>query len=134
MIYSIDQLITQIHNDRTEKTVTENVRRPRARWTEQEDELFEQLVARFGSDYRLLGSFLPAKSQKQIRKRHRLLLRYRSCRLERLEKEITAARRKNSFDQILQECELSSSVGSHSPSHDELSQSLQWGARLAASL
>jgi len=81
MIYSIDQLITQIHTDRTEKIVTENTRRPRARWTEQEDQLFEQLVARFGSDYHLLGSFLPAKTEKQIRKRYRLLLRYRSCRL-----------------------------------------------------
>jgi hypothetical protein len=29
---------------------------------------------------------------------------------------------------------VSSSVGSHSPSHDELSQSLQWGGGLAASL
>lgn len=61
-------------------------------------------------------------------------MQYRSCRLERLEKEIEVARKKNYFDQILQESELSSSLEAHSPRYDGLDQSLHRGCWLAASL
>ncbi len=126
MITSIDQLIFQIHNDRAEKS-TESTRRPRTRWTAQEEQLFEYLVASYGSDYSLLGSFLPRKTEKQIRKKYRQLLRYRSDRLDRLEKEIISAKKKAYFDQLLgQDYDLSSSVGSRSPSLDECTQSLPW--------
>jgi hypothetical protein len=123
MIASIEQLIYQIHTDRSEKT-SEGTRRPRTRWSNQEEQLFEQLVACYGSDFCLLGSFLPSKSQKQIRKKYRQLLRYRSDRLDRLEKEILTARKKAYFDQLLQEEVSSSSVGSRSSLPDESSQSL----------
>lgn len=84
MLTSIDQLIIQIHTERTEKT-NEPTKRPRTKWTAKEEQLFEQLVASFGSDYALLRSFLPKKTEKQIKKKYRLLLRYRSQRLDRLE-------------------------------------------------
>ena len=135
MLTSIEQLIYQIHTDRAERA-GEGFRKPRSRWSSQEEQLFEHLVASFGSDYALLGSFLPRKTEKQIRKKYRQLLRYRPQRLDKLEKEILVAKRKAYFDQLLEEEEPSSSVGSRSrsPSLDELQQSLQWGWLTALSL
>ena len=126
MITSIDQLIFQIHNDRKETTF-EASRKPRTKWTAQEEQLFEHLVASYGNDYSLLRSFLPGKNEKQIRKKYRQLLRYRSGRLDRLEKEISMARRKDYFDRVLQEDLSSCEVRSHSSSPDESSLSSQRG-------
>lgn len=127
MLTSIDQLIFQIHTDRAEKPV-ETIRKSRTRWSQQEEQLFEHLVACYGTDYALLRSFLPKKTEKQIRKRYRQLLRYRSDRLDRLEKQIFVARKKSYFDQLLQDEERSSSLGScsSSPLPDESHQSLPW--------
>ena len=130
MMTSIEQLIFEIHNDRAERTA-ETLRKPRTRWTPQEDNLFEHLVACYGSDYSLLGSFLPRKTQKQIKKKYRQMLRFRSDRLDRLEREIANAKKKAYFDQLLaSDVELSSSSSSpRSSSPDESSQSLQWGRK-----
>jgi|JI9StandDraft_1071089.scaffolds.fasta_scaffold577980_1 hypothetical protein len=126
MLTSIEQLIYQIHTDRAERA-GEGLRKPRTRWSSQEEQLFEHLAASFGSDYSLLGSFLPRKTEKQIRKKYRHLLRYRPQRLDRLEKEILVSKRKAYFDRLLEEEERSSSAGSRSrsPSPDEHQQSLQ---------
>lgn len=76
-----------------------------------------QLVARFGSDYELLRSFIPRKTDKQIRKKYRLLLRHRSRRIEKMEQEIGRARRKAYFDsQLLEDTDGHSSSRSPSPS------------------
>lgn len=125
MLTSIDQLIFQIHTDRTEKP-TEGLRKSRTRWSTQEEQLFERLVASYGTDYALLRSFLPRKTEKQIKKKYRQLLRYRSDRLDRLEREIFSARKKSYFDQLLQDSDQSSSLGSRSssPLLDESHQSL----------
>jgi hypothetical protein len=85
-----------------------------------------QLAARFGSDYKLLGSFLPRKTEKQLRKRYRYLLRYCRERLEKMEKEIITARRKNFFDHnYLQDTDSSCSQEVSSPLPDLSVQSLQ---------
>lgn len=124
MITSINQLIFEIHSERAERN-SEATRKPRTRWTAKEEEVFEHLAACYGSDYSLLGSFLPRKTEKQIRKKYRHLLRYRSDRLDRLEKQIETAKRKAYFDQMMQDDFTSSEAESRSPSPDELSQSLQ---------
>jgi hypothetical protein len=51
-------------------------------------------VARFGNDYKLLATFLPRKTDKQIRKRYRYLIRYRHEKLSKIEQEIFMTRRK----------------------------------------
>jgi len=71
----------------------------------------------------LLGSFLPRKTQKQIRKRYRFLLAYRREKLEKMEEDLRTQRRKAYFDQQLEDNEQSSTSGS--PSLDLLPQSLQ---------
>lgn len=133
MITSIEQLILQIHTDKTLRD-SDSLKTSRTRWTTAEETLFEHLFARFGTDYPLLGSFLPRKTQKQLRKKCRQMLRYRVARLHRLEQEISEAKRKSYFDQMLQS-DLSSSIseersshndscGLRSPPSDDLSQSL----------
>jgi hypothetical protein len=80
-------------------------------------------VVRFGSDYDLLGSFLPRKTQKQIRKRYRYILAHRGERLEKMEEDLRTQRRKAYFDQQLEDNEHS--FTSSSPSLDLSPQSLQ---------
>lgn len=103
MIASIDELIIEITDKRAAETTTT---RRRSRWTKKEESLFEQvmikilqLVARFGSDFKLLGSFLPKKTDKQLRKRHRYVMRYGRHRLDKLERQLLSERRKEFFDQ-----------------------------------
>ena len=140
MITSIEQLILQIHTGKPLRD-SDSLKPTRTRWTTAEESLFEHLFARFGTDYPLLGSFLPRKTQKQLRKKCRQMLRYRVDRLHRLEQEIAEAKRKSYFDQMLQS-DLSSSIseerslhndscGSRSPPCDDLSQSLLWAAYAA---
>ena len=127
MMTSIQQLIFEIHNERQEKA-PENARKPRTRWTSQEEHLFEHLVASYGTDYVLLRSFLPRKTEKQLRKKYRQLLRYRSDRLDHLEREIATARRKDYFDRVLQEEEVCyDDLPYRSSSPDESSLSSQRG-------
>ena len=126
MITSIEQLIYQIHTDRLEKS-QDAQKKPRTRWSQQEEHLFEHLVASYGTDYALLRSFLPRKTEKQIRKKYRQLLRYRSDRLDRLEKEIAMARKKDYFDRVLQEELSSCEMRSRSSSPDESLLSSQRG-------
>lgn len=84
-----------------------------------------QLVVRFGSDYKLLGSFLPHKTDRQLRKRYRYLMRYCREKVERMEMQARRSYRKDFFDQdYLQETE--SSAQEPRPSSADLSpQSLE---------
>ena len=126
MMTSIQQLIFEIHSERQEKTL-ESTRKPRTRWTSQEEHLFEHLVASYGTDYGLLRSFLPRKTEKQLRKKYRQLLRYRSDRLDHLEREIATARRKDYFERVLQEETGYVDLRCRSSSPDESSLSSQRG-------
>lgn len=121
MIASIDELIIEITDKRAAETTTT---RRRSRWTKKEESLFEQLVARFGSDFKLLGSFLPKKTDKQLRKRYRYVMRYGRHRLDKLERQLLSSRRKEFFDQnYLHDTESDSSEASCS-SPDLYHQSL----------
>ncbi len=85
-----------------------------------------QLIVRFGSDYKLLGSFLPKKTERQLRKRYRYLCQYSRGRLEKMERELTTSRRKDYFDHnYLQETDSSCSQEVHSPLPDLSHQSLE---------
>ena len=124
MMESIDQLLTEIHSERSQKAVR-TTRAGRTRWSTKEELLFERLVACYGNDYSLLRSLMQPKTEKQIRKKYRQLLRDRSGRLDRLEREVAEARRKEYFDQLLQDDLSWSSQSSRSQLPDESLQSLQ---------